>query len=466
MSLAYPLKSYLTCLDTVRFSDREVPRTVQEEYLLGCRLETLLTLALGQQIQVPEPYSFDSYGFLVVADEVVRGRDGAPSNAKRAINYNPFALARLDATKTYLEIVAGRLRSASAGLAPPSAPFLLSGLASLNNDEKTRRCVASHIERKNFRAAEELVSGREREILEMVGRLGSVYFCASADPSVNGRSDKAKVPLTAYFEHLEALRNEKSLEQVQEVFASLAGVFKNYKECAPLGYATRSEVRLGIAFMREREIQPSAALALFQSFCDSVYNRLVGSHSRAHFATYTSCLGEESAHIERVAGCAHAVLYQEHPRSWDEVALSVDPQPFPERLRPFRAPANWRKIWQGFWEMAATKAWQLATEGLRDAMLDRVSQDKRSKVEDALMEVITVVSGSITEILLKLDTGRITLKDRLEQAEVVLTVPGGEAIPEQTAWLGRVALKSARRLDRIVCDGEIRNYLWSSVGVV
>src|SRR6266516_6581485 len=81
---------YLESLDSIRapWIDRE-ERTFSDLQIL---LEVVLSLALGRQVVVPQPYALDSLGFLRAAGIVLRARNAARNRNEHLPKDMPFRL--------------------------------------------------------------------------------------------------------------------------------------------------------------------------------------------------------------------------------------------------------------------------------------------------------------------------------------------------------------------------------------
>ena len=140
------------------------------------KIELMLSLLLGERMIVPEPYSFDSLGFLDIA---ARGLDQRPTLRKDCPVWDPFLLALrryLPGHDSYRGIMGNLLRKPN---------FILSAWPEITDDIESRNQFAQCIEKGNYSEVKKHFDPEKIERMERLdGYFSKVDLSDAVQPKV------------------------------------------------------------------------------------------------------------------------------------------------------------------------------------------------------------------------------------------------------------------------------------------
>jgi hypothetical protein len=278
---------YLESFDSTR--SPWIERERRELSDLQVLLEVVLTLALGRQVVVPQPYALDSLGFLRAADTVLHARDLARSQNREGPQDAPFRLHLYDAN-TFEEAATKML----ARVSDPARPFYSSMMPELNDPTNDPEVVRGQTAGLDALLSTDWI-GYERAGL--INRIRAEFRASPRAPrSANGSRPGLKDIVLNFLHGSEAQTFPSASSQAaRDVLEELRIAIGQLDPGRSGTFEQRSRIHLRMPWLGDperrtpEEIVGSARLKLVQEFLDTLYNRIVAAsidaHTRAVFTT-------------------------------------------------------------------------------------------------------------------------------------------------------------------------------------
>lgn len=392
-----PRGRFIESLDSVRFGGK--PQDYDQR-VLHAKIEVMLSLLVGQPLVIPEPYSFDSLGFLDIADEVlaVWKNYRREENIRNSRVSHPFIVALRDDHPDYRRMLAYNL-----GRDPTK--FILSGLSEITNEKDIRKSIGKLIgegETGDFNAAKKLLDQDCRHRMEQLEDLNN-YF--SRDGAFTN-AQAPTIPMSEYFGLIMGRRGFR--DELQQDAQSLQVSIQTLMN-AGIPLDNRTEVRV-----HGRKYLDEAPYQQILEFTDSSYNRVIADAGRAAERFHTT--GGVGSSLSVVSGevlCkfAHDELSTIVP-VWGDISLIVAPT---YDLKQKMETVNWQNVWEQVFKLMAGKDWIIIVKKLNDAITSS-ADDKRSEIEAALNELVVLATSGLDSLVITYENGAV--KVIIKAAEV------------------------------------------------
>lgn len=268
---------YLESLDSIR-----TPWAPGEDRRFGdlqILLEVVLSLALGRDIVVPQPYALDSLGFLRAADIVLEARDVAARRAKDVPKDAPFRL-HLYGANTFEEAATKML----ARVSDPDRPFYSSLMPELNDPGRDPEDLKGPTSSLDALLSSGLI---DDERARLVNRVRDEFRASPRAPQSSGGRTLGLDELVSHFlqaPDTSAAPTGESGQQIREVSDDLRVAFRILDPARRGAFEQRSRIHLEMPWLGDpqgrapAEILGSATrLQLVQEFVDTLYNRIVAA---------------------------------------------------------------------------------------------------------------------------------------------------------------------------------------------
>jgi len=327
---------YLESLDSVRMTAPRAANVsspgstpLEEMNELQSFLEVLMTLALGRTVVVPQPYAFDSWAFLTVAERVLEARGPSTASADR-----PFRLHLFGAG---IDSFDDAVRSMLVRVHDPERPFvssLLPGLSELDPQRLTRMSGDPESLLRWADGVDHRVSAPLSRVMNEFRHLQPVQ--ARPRKGVNlGQMLADLVDPSSAMWHVATQMDEPS----REIHSTLVESVRRLDPTRPASFGQRSGLRRDAPWPGDPEGRSAGAivgkdeLALVTEFVDTLYNRVVADSIGVAPATFSTTveLGEDLRRARRVA--QQLALGTSRSREVS-VAAQDEPPLFEVRLRP------------------------------------------------------------------------------------------------------------------------------------
>jgi hypothetical protein len=408
-------ESYLESLDPVRFAP-SIPPEEREERLVHLRLEILLSLLLGQRVLIPEPYSFDSLGFIAIASEVIQARDRAISGnlqatlfLQRTPVFIPFELRLVSTEPGPQAFVSMVLRR----IADPN--FILSSIPEFTvTDENEaairaqRAGISEAIGREGFGALRAHLPVERADLPEYLDFVQS-YF---SSPQARGRLPLGKTtpPGVSLPQYIQWIRGPAGLRSLPDpLHGAATHLIEAFERLDGVGIPNtdRSRIRL---YGRTRANLDDDLHDLAVEFVDSSYNRVLGSAMNADFRSHNTGLRVTDPVVreaEAISKLGHAYLSNTRA-TWENMdlviapakelveTLSVSRNNFDdESIADLKSWKTWTNIWDRLWEVASDVGWLERVDRLHRALGSHEGEDRLSETDEALDDLIAYVAHQL-----------------------------------------------------------------------
>jgi hypothetical protein len=290
---------YLESLDSVRSTADEGAPDEPTLTDLQAFLESIIALALGRDIVVPQSYAFDSLSFLRVAELVLAARNEAGS----VTDDRPFRLHLFgEGIETFDDAIADMLRRVHS----PARPFHSSAHPRLSRLGEDRLAAMAD----NFRG---FYGQFPREVGHRVRMVREEFELADAPLQV----DSARVPrldavVAAFVDPSSEIsrRTPRFEEESPGTYETLRSALSRLHAESPASFTHRSRLRQGASWdgrggstaLQVLEDDESV-LALVTEFLDTLYNRVVASSMGRVAGTFTTTptVGQDAVGARLVA---------------------------------------------------------------------------------------------------------------------------------------------------------------------
>ena len=277
--------------DQVHVSDRGLMRRNQ------IFLDILMTLAFGRDVAVPQPYAFDSGGFLEVAAMVLKARESVGADSD-----HPFRL-HLFGADTFDQAVQGMLSR----IGDPDRPFYSALLPKLNQAAQEGFKIPRTLDEL---LASQLIDVGPAQALDTVRReLGSLPR-VPAHPRPNAPSLPELLANFAEGRSPVAQMIRSSTDEiVRSIHFDLLSSIQLLDPSHPAAFLQRSRLRIQEPWPNDKlqclpqEIVGVANLQLVIEFVDTLYNAVVAESIGIAPVTYTTdvAVGDESLSRRAIA---------------------------------------------------------------------------------------------------------------------------------------------------------------------
>lgn len=359
---------FLDSFDTVRFESSERRAGTKAEF--QAEVETAICLLFGRIVDVSEPISFDSWGFLRCFPKVVDARQRVATKLRRrSTDANlpmPFRLKLRKRHSSYRDMLASMIGNVGD---TDDARFVLSSCVHLDRDRDARTRIAEAIRNSNwekgvhdFRSAND---GND-EMIRLVERIDRDYF---GDLERYGNpSEAVGAAGMPHFGTLQAYCDTLFKEPPQEMEGDLCFTWERLRKAC---HALRSEDvdldKRSAVFSAANRFLDSETARLFREFTSSCYNAVIADAVRAHGMFGTT--SEAKLDADLVASQNASEVVQQMVRRDDYqnlVAGSLDMQTS-ERSKHFEnvLDNNSKLIdWDEIWHVLADNQWRESIEAL------------------------------------------------------------------------------------------------------
>lgn len=360
-----PHTRFIESFDPVRFPDSKADLNN-----VHARLDLLIqSILFGEQMIVPEPYSFDSVGFLRIASDLLRARPEPNAMRVKSPAWNPFLLVlREQSGGSYRSMIATQLRNPR---------FILSGWSSVSKVEKDRESIAASVASGDWSEAAQPLHGEYVEQLDRVADLDA-YFSTLQLPTAG----PPEIPLPDYLDWLEAADFSGQQDEITEDVRRLQESVRVLK-AAGVDLNNRSEVRI-----RGRHLLPEADYDGIVEFIDSSYSEVVHSSTRGTSVILSTPLVHPS---ERQVFSGQELSTRAHHQNLrnlgkvgtsrsQRVALKVeDGIEYQEFLSP-----------SALWDIVTDEEWVRSAQRLREAasLPEPVRADRLVRAREAHIDVL------------------------------------------------------------------------------
>ena len=268
---------YLESLDSIR-----APWTAREDREfsdLQILLEVVLSLALGRDVVVPQPYALDSLGFLRAADIVLEARDVAARRNEDGPKDAPFRL-HLYGANTFEEAATKML----ARVSDPGRPFYSSLMPELNDPGRDLEDLKGPTSSLDALLSSGLI---DDERARLIDRVRGEFRASPRAPQSSGGTTLGLNEMISQFTQsssTSARTTSESTQLVRDVSEHLRVAFRRLDPTRQGAFEQRSRVHLDMPWLGDldgrtpAEVVGSASrLQLVQEFVDTLYNRIVAA---------------------------------------------------------------------------------------------------------------------------------------------------------------------------------------------
>lgn len=381
-----PHSRFIESFDPVRFPDNAV-----DQNNVHAKLDLLIqSILFGEQMIVPEPYSFDSVGFLRIATDLLRARPEPTPRRMQSPAWNPFLLVlREQSGGSYRSMIATQLRNPG---------FILSGWPTVSDKEKERAKIAAAVENGDWSEAARPLHGDFVEQLARVADLDA-YFSTLRLPTAGPPA----VPLPQYVEWLEKADVSGQEDEIGHDVRRLqnsAGVLRE----AGVDLNNRSDVRI-----KGRDLLAEDDFKGIVEFIDSSYSEVVHSSTRGTSLILSTPLVHPSERqvfsAQELSTRAHhqrlrALGRPSQPRG-QRVALKVDDG---IGYQDFLSPA-------ALWDIVTDEAWIRSASRLREAAA-MPPAERGSALVRAREAHVDLLVTTLTEWTIRSEGGWFTMAPR------------------------------------------------------
>lgn len=380
--------------------------------LMHCRIETLISLLFGEQILIPEPYSFDSIGFVEVATEVIRSRKRLLANPEtrnilaRTPVYYPFALSLLRFLPNH-----DSFRGITA-LRFGNEKFILSSQPEISEQYSRRRKASEIFQNSDKRFTDAVVHLGEarRTYLEKLDDLND-YFSSTPDIAVGSSPLVGTRRVNTVQKYVDKLVNLSLRtipgENVDEVLRIRNTFSVLQAKGVPLD--DRSQIRL----QGPKFVNSEADYKLSLEFIDSAYNRVLAKSSMAKMRSHNTGLrgfqedvlvGEELSQLvqnrigKRKITSEPTALILEPSDNLKSIFNSTTEKQITQYVT-----TDWDSIWDAMWQVIASPKWAKSIEGLHLGLKlnSENDEEKRAEIFAHLDRHIKVVTEAISPFLIQ-----------------------------------------------------------------
>lgn len=379
----------------------------RKEQLLHSKIETLLSIVLGERLLIPEPYSFDSLGFIETAVEVLESKKRIASFRRNTaaisttLISNPFVLCLMNRNNDYRNMIAGRLRKEN---------FILSALPHISNKQEKRKSFADYIQdsSKKFVDCVKYVGSEAKSYLENLDRLDDYFSQPIKTGPYRTLAGTRKVNLVDTYVDWLVQAKLKAFRSDHIPYVDKLQIAFNKLKKNGIKLDNRSDIR-----MRGRTCLDDDEYYLALEYVDSSYNRVLAKSTMAIMKTHST--GEVPITDYVMAGEQLSRFTQERLSRVSSYGppMSLDISPTKELQSDFKV-ISWEYLWDRIWEIVAQPKWQESVKTLHDAIIPTIDGKKsldnlREELENALNEHLALVSKSMAPFVVEIVDGR-TLK--------------------------------------------------------
>jgi hypothetical protein len=386
---------YLESLDSVRYvSSEDIVRSKKH-----AEIEIMLSLLFGECVVIPEPYSFDSLGFLKIAGEILPVNKRQYVISKSPV-LKPFKLAirrDIPGHSSYREMIGTLLKRDD---------FSLSAWSEIDNNKGKREQLAEYVTNGKYREAKQCVDNQEDEQKIETLNLLDDYF---SDEKILCPVKSSEKRLNSYVNWIAEIDCDyidkiDTDSEIKECLENLVTETKKIQKEAE-GTDKRSIYkRITECKVENGDLDPNIARGIL-GFVDSCYNNIVAESVQATSRVITTKNHANNPYIQAVEEVTLQTISNLNKtiQSWDKLALWINPDN--NSLDMFPEPS---KLWNNVWDIVLDDDWIQSVEKLHKALI--VNSDNAGDLaEEALTQHIDFLAKALSsEISLKLDKGIIT----------------------------------------------------------
>lgn len=326
---------YLESLDSVRFNED----SLNDPRLIYPTMEVILHILKGDQINLPEPYSFDSCSFLSIASQALEARrNNSIIHNHSNIYWNPFHLTlREDILHhtSYLKMVKEYFER-------PNDRVVLSAWYDLHDIDARKDVVNSLANRVDFE--EYLENGNYRY-------KGLFYIKEYFDEVGWERKPLLKQKLDNYIDFLQTHNDLTTYGEEAPFYEVIKNGFSILRQ-NNIPFTDRSQIRI-----KGKDWLPENQLQMLLEFIDTCYNMILSNFSRCKQPSF--CTNQKSIGKEAVSGEALAYRVNSQLNPYRKgVAYPVSA--FLEDNNQFSTLASAldsEKVWQEVWNIVSDSDW-------------------------------------------------------------------------------------------------------------